>query len=291
MQRKHIVSFSRTWNGGELFGIATPTLDFFVEEKKTANLPACAYPSTLSSSGQEMNNAIMRPNQSPAKMGRLDLFFLSFILLFASPLAQADCECGYRVTVPTNSYSTNSSTSGPPPSQYVFTDLIETNFANISDISKNTDWVRQAFNTTAEVSRGTFGESMAVDNVVTSTGSGDGLQITVKAEDQVTDGLVSGGEIDSARRDLWYGTYRSSIKLTDVAGTVSAFFWVSAAEEGRCAWGRGHGRLSCWTGDLPGVCFGSATTAVFASLLNRRPSAHHDYEHTDLGGNRVLGQC
>lgn len=152
------------------------------------------------------------------------LSLLSTVLL-SPQLACASCECGYRVTVNNSYVNTTELGTTDVPQQYVLTDLIETNFANISDISKNSDWQRQAWNTTAAQSRGTYGEMMAVDNVLSS--QGDGLQITVRAGD-ITDGMVQGGEIDSLRRDVWYGTFRSSVKLTDVSGTVSAFFWVSA---------------------------------------------------------------
>lgn len=148
--------------------------------------------------------------------GRL-ITLASAILL--SQRVLADCECGYSTTVSSNS-------SEDTPEEYVFTDLVETNFANISDVSKNTDWVRQAFNTTAESARGTYGEMFAVDNVETQHEvNGNGLQITVRSDE--VEGLLSGGEIDSSRLDVYYGTFRSSLRLTDVSGTVSAFFWVS----------------------------------------------------------------
>lgn len=145
-------------------------------------------------------------------------------------LAKADCECGYRVTIPsngTNSNTTNTLTGSDSsiPQQYIVTDLIETNFANISDVSKNTDWIRQAFNKTAQQSLGTYGEMMAVDNIESVVGTG--LEITLRGEADLVEGMVQGGEIDTARTDLLYGTFRSSMKLTDVSGTVSAFFFVS----------------------------------------------------------------
>lgn len=142
---------------------------------------------------------------------------VSTILLLQRALA--DCECGYSTTVSSNS-------SEDTPQNYVFTDLLETNFANISDVSKNTDWARQAFNTTAESARGAYGEMFTVDNVETQNeANGDGLQISVRSGE--VDGLLSGGEVDSARLDVFYGTFRSSLRLTNVSGTVSAFFWVS----------------------------------------------------------------
>lgn len=138
------------------------------------------------------------------------LLALTNILLLVQH-ATADCECGYSATV------SNSSTDTQKEQTFVFTDLIEANFANIIHISKNTDWVRQAFNTTASQARGTYGQMVAVDNVETGEG-GDGLEITVRSD--AVEGMLSGGEIDSARLDVSYGSFRSSLRLTDVSGTV-----------------------------------------------------------------------
>lgn len=147
------------------------------------------------------------------------------LLVLSPQLAKADCECGYRVTVPSNGTDTTlTGLNSSMPQQYILTDLLETNFANISDISKNTDWIRQAFNTTAQQARGTYGEMMAVDNVASVLGNG--LEITLRGEADLVEDMVSGGEIDSARTDVFYGTFRSSMKLTSVSGTVSAFFYV-----------------------------------------------------------------
>lgn len=165
-------------------------------------------------------------------------------LIGLSPqLAEADCECGYRVTIPSN--GTNTTSESSIPQQYIVTDLIETNFANISDVSKNTDWIRQAFNKTAQQSLGTYGEMMAVDNIESVKGTG--LEITLRGEADLVDGMVQGGEIDTARTDLLYGTFRSSMKLTNVSGTVSAFFFVSvsAAMDGKdMEWEQSSSRFS-----------------------------------------------
>lgn len=147
------------------------------------------------------------------------LLVLTNITLLAQ-YALADCECGYSATVVSNSSSEN--TQQQQQSQqaetFVFTDLIEANFANITDISKDTDWVRQEFNTSAAQARGTYGQMFAVDNVATQDGGDGGLQIVVRSD--VVEGMLSGGEIDSARLDVSYGSFRSSLRLTDVAGTV-----------------------------------------------------------------------
>lgn len=145
-----------------------------------------------------------------ARASRTLLVLTNVILLIQH--AAADCECGYSATV-----SNSSSDTQQQGQTFVFTDLIEANFANVSDIAKNTDWLRQAFNTTAAQARGTYGQMVAVDNVETSEG-GDGLQITVRSD--VVEGMLSGGEIDSARLDVSYGSFRSSLRLTDVSGTV-----------------------------------------------------------------------
>lgn len=144
-----------------------------------------------------------------ARASRSLVVLTNIILLIQH--AAADCECGYSAAV------SNSSTDTQKEQTFVFTDLIEANFANISQISKNTDWIRQAFNTTASQARGTYGQMVAVDNVETGEGA-DGLEITVRSD--VVEGMLSGGEIDSARLDVSYGSFRSSLRLTDVSGTV-----------------------------------------------------------------------
>lgn len=151
-----------------------------------------------------------KPSIATTRIGRTYLWLASAILL--SQHALADCECGYSTSV-----SNSTDTQQQQQQSFVFTDLIEANFANVSDISKNTDWVRQEFNTSASQARGTYGEIIAVDNVEAREG-GDGLQITVRSD--VVEGMLSGGEIDSARLDVFYGSFRSSLKLTDVGGTV-----------------------------------------------------------------------
>ncbi|KAJ9154854.1 Glycoside hydrolase, family 16 [Pleurostoma richardsiae] len=137
----------------------------------------------------------------------------------------ADCECGYAVT------------DDRGDSRHVFTDLIESDFAALPDISINTDWARQAFNMTATTARGKFGEMFTVEDVSTSTHSGTantgvgaannvedaGLQLVVRAT-QVDD-MIPAAEIDTTRLDVWWGTFRASMKLTAVSGTCAAFFW------------------------------------------------------------------
>lgn len=154
------------------------------------------------------------PNIITARATRTLLVLTNVLLLLQH--AAADCECGYSAAVSNSS----SSSSGSPQQQgetFVFTDLIEANFPNITDIAENTDWMRQAFNTSAAQARGTYGQMFAVDNVETREG-GSGLEITVRSG--VVEGMLSGGEIDSARLDVSHGSFRSSLRLTDVAGTV-----------------------------------------------------------------------
>lgn len=121
--------------------------------------------------------------------------------------------------------------------QYLFTDLIETDFAHVSDISTNTDWIRQAFNVTREMNRGRYGEMYTVENIYTDpdpnsnvedgtdrNGNPAGLDLVVKAG--LESNMVPVSEIDSNRTDILFGTFRAGMRLTNVPGTCSAFFWV-----------------------------------------------------------------
>lgn len=145
------------------------------------------------------------------------------LLGFARPTA-ADCECGYATVIDGDVQA--------------FTDLIETDFAHLDNIATNTDWVRQAFNVTSEKDRGDYGEMYAIENMRTQPdpnshvedgqaqdGQPAGLGLTVKSS--LIAGMVPVSEIDSNRTDILYGSFRAGMKLTNVSGTCSAFFWVS----------------------------------------------------------------
>lgn len=153
-------------------------------------------------------------------------FILPIILSFAG-YATADCECGY------------SSSIGDSVEPYIFTDLIESDFLHISNISLDTDWRRQQFNMSAAAGRGPYGMNYSIEQVASNpildgntwSGNGEfgndpGVQLTVSGG-VPADGFVQTAEMDSAREDLLWGTYRAAMKLTLTPGTCSAFFWVS----------------------------------------------------------------
>ncbi|KAK3950900.1 concanavalin A-like lectin/glucanase domain-containing protein [Pseudoneurospora amorphoporcata] len=141
---------------------------------------------------------------------------LLVIALAFSGQVLADCECGYQSDNLDGEY------------QDVFTDIIETNFARMPDISTNTDWLRQEFNVTRAKARGEYGEMFYVKDDVeyvdkVGNRASDGLQLLVRKD--LVDGMVPVAEVDTARLDLSYGTFRASMKLTDIPGTCAAFFW------------------------------------------------------------------
>ncbi|OIW34004.1 concanavalin A-like lectin/glucanase [Coniochaeta ligniaria NRRL 30616] len=133
------------------------------------------------------------------------------LLFFLLGSVAADCECGYSTSV--------------DGASHVFTDLIESDFTRVRDISDDTDWSRQAFNMSSEVARGDFGEMFVVDNVASgSTGTEKGLQLIVQGQN-VEENMVPGAEIDTEREDVLWGTFRAGLKLTSIPGTCAAFFW------------------------------------------------------------------
>jgi hypothetical protein len=150
-----------------------------------------------------------------------------FVLLFSTIMSKikADCECGY-------SYLINGTS-------YVFTDLLESDFLHLANISLDTDWTRQGFNVTPAVSRGPYGESLQISQVISNPllnnfsfsglsqlGGDAGLQLYVSGGIP-SDGLVPVAEVNSVREDMLWGSYRAAMKLTLVPGTCGAFFWVS----------------------------------------------------------------
>lgn len=157
------------------------------------------------------------------------------VLSLHAPLALADCECGYLSTVNGTSNSHHA----------LFTDLLETGFTRHltpASLAQDSDWARQAFNLTRERARGEYGEMFAVENVVVGSqreGQGGGQQqhhgqegnrqegVQLLVRSGIVDGMVPVAELDTRRLDLFWGTFRASMRIARVAGTCAAFFWVS----------------------------------------------------------------
>jgi len=140
--------------------------------------------------------------------------------LLLTPLVHANCECGYTV---------NST---------LYTDLIETDFLHLTNITTDTDWQPQNYTVTPALARGPYGKNASLSNVVTNplkskydwagdgvNGGDAGLQLYVRGGIP-QDGLIPMAELATTRSDLLYGTYRVGMKVTPVSGTCGAFFWV-----------------------------------------------------------------
>jgi hypothetical protein len=156
------------------------------------------------------------------------LKWTAIVILLLNSLVKrvnADCECGYSQSINGTSY--------------LFTDLLESDFLHLANISLNTDWTRQGFNVTSAVARGPYGESLQVSQVVSNPlannfsyagpsqlGGDAGLQLFVRGGIP-SDGLVPVAEVNSVREDMLWGSYRAAMKLTLTPGTCGAFFWVS----------------------------------------------------------------
>lgn len=156
------------------------------------------------------------------------LWLLASLLIFFDPTL-ADCECGYAITNDNQ--------------KVVFTDLLESDFVHL-DITDRSQgygrygWAAQAFNMSKETARGTYGEFFTVDNVISNNiadinvfdqsgekGGDAGVQLIVGSES--VDNMLTTSEIATTDLHYFHGTFRAGMKLTDIAGTCSAFFWVS----------------------------------------------------------------
>ncbi|KAI1457078.1 glycoside hydrolase family 16 protein [Annulohypoxylon moriforme] len=150
-------------------------------------------------------------------------------LSILSNLVLADCECGYSIITSSDN------------KRYLFTDILESDFVHL-DITDGSQkygeygWARQDFNMSSEVARGPYGESYTPQNVISNnianeqvfegsgTKGGDaGLNLVVKSE--IQNGMVTGADVSTTDVHYFHGTFRAGIKVTDIPGTCSAFFW------------------------------------------------------------------
>ncbi|OTA60321.1 glycoside hydrolase family 16 protein [Hypoxylon sp. EC38] len=150
-------------------------------------------------------------------------------LSILSTLVLADCECGYSIV------------TGSDNKRYIFTDLLESDFVHL-DLTDEPQsygeygWALQEFNMSSEVARGPYGELFTPQNVISNniannqvfSGSGSkggdaGLNLVVKSE--IKDGMVTCADVSTTEAHYYHGSFRAGIKVTDVPGTCSAFFW------------------------------------------------------------------
>ncbi|KAI1824824.1 glycoside hydrolase family 16 protein [Xylaria intraflava] len=169
---------------------------------------------------------MMFPQTGRASMG-LSWILAVFSLLFGSVIG--DCECGYSMITKSDG------------TKQVFTDLLETDFVHV-DVTGNGEgmashgWAPQGYNVSSQVARGPFGESFGVKNLMSNPikdaktfkgpgilGPDAGLLLVVR--DTMQEDMVPVAEISTTRLDFFYGTFRAGIKITDVPGTCTAFFW------------------------------------------------------------------
>ena len=156
----------------------------------------------------------------PTKM----VFASLIVSLLLADFVHSDCECGYTV---------NST---------LYTDLLETDFLHLANITADTDWQPQNYTVTPELARGPYGKNASLTNIIANplespydwagngTNGGDaGLQIIVRGGIP-QDGLIPMGELATIRRDMLQGTFRAGMKVTATSGTCGALFWVFALD-------------------------------------------------------------
>lgn len=152
---------------------------------------------------------------------------LGWLLVMLTGLAQASCGCGFSVTNPANTTDT-----------WMYTEMLETDFSTVQNMTENSDWVCQEYNVSAESGRGEYGKAFLASNAEPTINAGVPGDDTASGLDRVVLGLrvnssldkdsVPTAEVDSARLDLHWGSYRTGMKVASSNGTCSAFFWVSS---------------------------------------------------------------
>ena len=135
------------------------------------------------------------------------------ILIAIAGHAFAACECGFSVN----------RTDGQHKSE-IFTEYIETDFLHATNVAytgiDQTGWIPQIWNASANQSRGTYGRSNELRNIIANPladgdwdgngvhGSDPGLQLWVRHT--VEGGQVATAELAHYRDDVLFGTFVST---------------------------------------------------------------------------------
>ncbi|KAL9583923.1 MAG: hypothetical protein Q9212_002421 [Teloschistes hypoglaucus] len=144
---------------------------------------------------------------------------LASAFFFFASTAWADCECGYTVN------------------GTLYTDLVESDFLHIKDISQ-AGWMPQKYTVNPALARGPFGKDANPNQIAMNplkskydwagegiNGGDAGAQVIVRGGTPAKGGMIPMGEMDTNRTDMLYGSFRAGVKLTGLPGTCGAFFW------------------------------------------------------------------
>lgn len=152
------------------------------------------------------------------------LFYSTLLLLALARFCHGVCECGYSIPDPDDEERL-----------YTFTEVLETDFTKMDDMAQNTDWQRMAFNVSAEAGRGEYGKMFKTANIdVRREGSEEDdetphtavTEVELRVDSDPVDGHITGAELDTARLDMHWGSFRVGMRTTGINGTCAAFFWV-----------------------------------------------------------------
>lgn len=151
------------------------------------------------------------------------LKLLSLGLVCLAGRVPADCACGYTVT--------NADGENEP---WIFTEAVETDFTRMEEVKSGSGWQSQQFNVSAEAGRGNYGKAFSPANIMPASVAGppghiaheSDLGVDLVVGSTLIDGSVPVAEMDTARQDITWGSFRAGMKLTSVEGTCAAFFWV-----------------------------------------------------------------
>lgn len=171
------------------------------------------------------------------------MLFTLYSMAHVPLLVAASCECGYLARG-----------IGQQDGPLLFTDILESDFTTLDQTEPLKSWVPQQFNVSAKAGRGKFGKTFSPDNVGLrpSPGGGDtdpslypSQVLELRVGSRLEEEAIPAAELDSARTDMHWGSYRAGMKLADVEGTCAAFFWVRV--NGLTSWeAGGMGLKTTW---------------------------------------------
>ncbi|KAK5019954.1 hypothetical protein BJ546DRAFT_1059727 [Cryomyces antarcticus] len=138
-------------------------------------------------------------------------------LLGLASYVSASCECGYIQDGST-----------------VWTDALVTDFTAVTDASKMNDWVAQTWTSAQDRTTAPYGRARELRNVVPNPastskkataddGSTAGLNLFVRSQLEAGNTLVPVSEINSARKDIMYGSFRAVISSGASTNPSSAY--------------------------------------------------------------------